>query len=183
MSSIPLDIAPLVTDRLVLRAPVAADYPAFRDFYASDRSQFTGGPLDERLAWRGFSALLGHWLIHGFGLRTVTEKGSDTPLGYVGVWYPGTWPEPEIGWTLYPAAEGRGLGHEAASAVRDHVFATLGWATVVSYILPQNARSIALAERLGALRDDAATRPPHAPDCLVYRHPHPAGDGGMEAYA
>ena len=59
----------------------------------------------------------------------------------------------------------------AAEAARTHVFETLGWDTAVSYIDPQNARSIALAERLGAVRDDSAARP--HPDDLVYRHPKP----------
>lgn len=180
----------LVTERLVLRPPEPRDYPAFpafRAFIGSERSAHVGGPLNEKDAWRAFAAGLGHWIIHGFGLWTLTEKGADKgadqAIGQVGIWYPGTWPEPEIGWTLFEGAEGRGYACEAAVAVRAHVFGTLGWPTVVSYIRRDNARSAALAERLGAVRDDAAVRPPHAPDCLVYRHPHPTGDGGMEAYA
>ncbi|MEL7026999.1 MAG: GNAT family N-acetyltransferase, partial [Pseudomonadota bacterium] len=50
-------------------------------------------------------------------------------------------------------------------------FTELGLSTLVSYIDPENARSIALAERLGAVRDDEAEKPEDNP--LVYRHPTP----------
>ncbi len=97
----------------------------------------------------------------------------DTPLGMAGPWFPEGWPEREIGWTLWAAeAEGKGYAREAAVAARDHAFRDLGWDTAVSYIDPENTRSIALAERLGARRDDAARHPGDEP-CLVYRHPKP----------
>ena len=173
MNAIHLDVPVLATERLILRAPLPQDYPAFRDYYASPRSIHTGGPLCEREAWRGFAAEIGQWVMRGIGMRTITAKGADTALGRCGIFYPSIWPEPEIGWTLYEGAEGKGIAFEAARAIREHVFGTLGWQTLVSYIDPGNARSIALAERLGAVRDDAATRLPHAPATLVFRHPHP----------
>ena len=86
-------------------------------------------------------------------------------------WFPADWPETEIGWIMFEGGEGKGYAFEAAEAARTHVFETLGWDTAVSYIDPHNARSIALAERLGAVRDDSAERP--HPDDLVYRHPKP----------
>ena len=43
-----------------------------------------------------------------------------------------------------------GAAAEAAAAVRDHARTHLGWKTAVSYIDLDNARSIALARRLGA---------------------------------
>ncbi|TMV69267.1 GNAT family N-acetyltransferase, partial [Thioclava sp. BHET1] len=79
----------------------------------------------------------------------------------------------EMGWSLWSAeGEGRGYAREAARAVIAHAFGPLGWDTAVSYIAPDNARSIALAERLGAIRDDSAAHPGDTP-CLVYRHPKP----------
>ena len=63
------------------------------------------------------------------------------------------------------------MAAEAARAVLAHVFGTLGWTTAVSYISPQNARSIALAERLGAVRDAGAAGP--AESDLVFRHSPP----------
>lgn len=162
----------LETPRLVLRPPVAADWPGVRAFYLSQRSRFTYGPKTEAAAWRSFAAEIGHWTLRGYGMFTLSEKGGDdTGLGLVGPFYPLDWPEPEIGWMLWPAAEGRGYGYEAARACLAHAFGALGWTTAVSYIDAANDRSIALAERLGARLDAGAAT--LSADTLVYRHPRP----------
>ena len=162
----------LATDRLVLRRPAAADLAGYVDFFTSDRARFAEGPVDADRAWRMFGTELGHWELRGFGMFTVAEKAdAGRGLGLVGPWCPAGWPEPELGWLLWSAAEGRGIGHEAAVAVRDHLFRDLGWTTVVSYIDPDNERSIALARRLGAVADPAAASP--GGRSLVFRHRAP----------
>ena len=165
----------LHTANLVLRPPVGGDWPAFRDFMLSDRAQSLGGPVDLGRAWRNFAAELGHWQIHGHGMWAVTRRdGDDTALALIGPWYPADWPETEVGWmVLSPDEEGRGLAAEAAAAAITHAWHVLGWKTVVSYIAPENARSIALAERLGARVDPDAPQPRLDTPCLVYRHPRP----------
>ncbi|MEL6563550.1 MAG: GNAT family N-acetyltransferase [Pseudomonadota bacterium] len=164
----------LDTERLHLRAPHPQDAEAFIRFYGTARAQFTGGPMTKRQAWNFFGTELGHWIINGFGMFTVTRHGDDTALGIVGHWYPNTWPEKEVGWVLFdPADEGQGIAYEAARACVAHAWTTLKWPSVVSYISPGNVASVALAERLGATLDaDAATPNPDKP-CLVYRHPQP----------
>lgn len=161
----------LETERLVLRAPKAVDAEGYVAFMMSERSRHVGGPLARNSAWRAFSNEIGHWLIRGFGMWAVTQKGDDTCLGYVGCWYPEGWNEHEIGWQLWPAAEGNGFAHEAALATRAFAYRTLGWTTAISNIEPQNKRSIRLAERLGAVLDPKAR--PIDPGDLVYRHPSP----------
>ncbi|MEL6233956.1 MAG: GNAT family N-acetyltransferase [Pseudomonadota bacterium] len=161
----------LETERLILRRPTRADEAGAVAFYESDRSKFVGGPFKTHIAWSCWAADFGHWDLRGFGSFAVTMKGDDTCLGIVGPYYPATWPEFEIGWLIWPEAEGRGIAYEAARACVDHAFRDLGWETAVSYIDPENARSIALAERLGAVRDDAAPRPD--PEDYVFRHPRP----------
>ncbi|QYK40965.1 MAG: GNAT family N-acetyltransferase [Paracoccaceae bacterium] len=167
----------LNTPRLTLRAPVAADWPHFRDFALSERSHFVRAPdIDETLAWRGFAHVIGMWVLRGYGSFIFCRHGEDRALGMTGPWHPVNWPEPEIGWTVWDAAaEGQGLAFEAAEAGRTHVFRDLGWPTVVSYIDPANTRSIRLAERLGARPDPAAPHPRPDEPCLVYRHPAPQG--------
>ncbi len=162
----------LTTDRLALRGPEPQDWPAFRDYFTSDRSIYTGGPLEPRSAWMMFAAEIGHWAIHGFGMWTVTLTESGQQIGLVGCWYPDGWPEKEIGWLLWDGFEGQGYAAEAAQAARAQCYGPFGWTTAVSYIAPKNARSIALAERLGCTLDPAATQP--KPGTLVYRHPAPS---------
>jgi RimJ/RimL family protein N-acetyltransferase len=60
----------------------------------------------------------------------------------------------EIGWTLHPDFWGQGFAHEAASAVLELAFDSLGLHRVVAELDPRNAGSIALCLRLG-LREEA----------------------------
>ncbi|WBU59181.1 GNAT family N-acetyltransferase [Paracoccus albus] len=164
----------LETERLILRAPQAADWPVWRDFYMTSRAQYCGGGADITLghAWRSFGHVIGHWVMRSYGSFAFTLQGDDTPLGMTGPWHPADWPETEIGWTVWtPQAEGRGYAFEAAAAARDFARRDLGWTDIVSYIDADNARSIRLAERLGAIVDPDAAQPKPDEPCLVYRHP------------
>ena len=173
----------LETERLTLRAPLGSDWPHWRSFYQSDRAQFVGGGSPEPKPgayWRAFGHLTGHWVMRGFGMFTIVRADTGRAIGMAGPWFPDTWPEHEIGWMLWDDAhEGQGLAAEAAAAVCDHARTHLGWKTAVSYIDLDNARSIALARRLGAVRDPDAAVPPAHPDggaLGVWRHPRtPAG--------
>jgi len=168
------DTPVLETERLILRAPKAQDWPQWLMMMQSDRSRFIrADDIDEGKAWRAFGHIIGHWVMRGYGSFVITKHGDDTALGMTGPWHPAGWPEREIGWSIWSAeAEGQGIAHEAARAARDHAFSALGWDTAVSYVAHENARSIALAERLGATRDWKAATPGDTP-CLVFRHPHP----------
>jgi len=163
----------LKTARLTLRQPQPRDMAAVTEFFRSDRAQYVGGPYSDGNAWRQFAAELGHWQIQGYGMRAVTLHGDDTILGLVGPWYPGHWPERELGWMMFSGSEGQGFAYEAALATRVHAYEVLGWDTAVSYIDHENAASIGLAEKLGAVLDPAATPPAYDEPCLVYRHPAP----------
>ena len=164
----------LETQRLILRGPKASDADSFIAAYAEDRMKFAGGPKGTRDAWDFFGTEIGHWVLRGYGMFMVTLKGRDTPLGIVGHWHPETWPETEVGWVLFSDAhEGKGYVTEAARACVDHAWHVLKWDSVVSYISPQNTRSISVAERLGAVVDTTAKQPKPETPCLIYRHPMP----------
>lgn len=174
--SIALTATPVLhTERLTLRAPIAADWPTYRDFALSDRARFVRPPdVDEERAWRMFASMIGHWVLRGWGSFVFTPKGDDRPLGMVGPWFPQGWPEREILWMVWDmSCEGKGLVSEAVDATLDHAFGALGWDTAVSYIDPANTRSIRLAERLGARPDPGAptSRLAESPVLHVYRHP------------
>jgi RimJ/RimL family protein N-acetyltransferase len=166
----------LETERLTLRAPKMADWERWHAFTQDERSAHIRGgePLELGKAWRAFGHVTGMWPLRGFGQFVFCLKGSDDALGMTGPWYPMDWPERELGWSVWvPEAEGKGLAFEAAARARAFAYGELGWTTAVSYIDPENARSIALAERLGAVRDEAAAVPHPGEPTLVYRHPAP----------
>ncbi|MBD3679661.1 MAG: GNAT family N-acetyltransferase [Rhodobacteraceae bacterium] len=153
------------------------DLSAWAAFVASDRSRFVRGD-DTRLnmAWRGFAHVAGMWMLRGFGSFVFAPKDRpNEPVGMTGPWYPVTWPEPELGWSVWTEdAEGKGYAQEAAREARRFAYEDLGWNTAVSFIDPENDRSIALAERLGCTRDDAAATPDFdGKPVLTYRHPAP----------
>ncbi|MEO0390847.1 MAG: GNAT family N-acetyltransferase [Pseudomonadota bacterium] len=166
-----LPIPTLTTDRLILRAPVEADFDALAAFYETDRSVWHGGPLPRYRAWSAFAANLGHWVLRGFGLWTLEHRSTGAVAGRCGIWSPEGWREPEIAWTAYDGFEGRGLIFEAAQAVRDAAFGSFGLASIASPIHPDNARSIALAKRLGATEDGTWTLPHGTPGVLYRFHP------------
>lgn len=169
-----LRIPTLRTARLVLRAPRAADLPAWTAFLASDRTRFVGGPRTRDTAFDQLGAVIGHWRLLGYGRWIVADSEQDTALGLVGLMAPPDWPEPEIAWTMFGEAEGRGFAFEAATATRDYAYRTLGWDSVVSCIVPGNTRSVALAERMGAVWERDVSHPEIGP-LQVYRH-RPAGE-------
>ncbi|MBF9028917.1 GNAT family N-acetyltransferase [Rhodobacterales bacterium HKCCE3408] len=167
----------LTTERLTMRVPEMADFEPFCAFVCSDRVRYIGGGADkDRLhAWRAFAHITGHWPLRGFGTFVLVDKSSGAPVGSAGPWFPECWPEHELGWTIWaPEAEGKSFAHEALIALRRHAYADLGWTTAVSYIDPENARSIALAERLGCRLEQTAPTPFGDGQTLVYRHPSPA---------
>ena len=167
-----MNIPSLETDRLILRPPVEADVGPLSQFFAGPRAASLGGPLARWQVWRAHAMIIGHWHMRGFGLWSVDEKATGDFVGRVGLWYPDEWPEPEIGWTVVDAAEGRGFAHEAALASRNYAYQKLGWTTAISLIANDNQRSIALAERLGAGYEAPFDHPQYGA-MGVYRHPGP----------
>ena len=166
--TLPISIPTLRTERLVLRAPQEADFDAMATFLASDRARFLGGPADADMAWDSLLAGIGHWALRGYGFFSVDTAEGEF-VGRVGVIFNHGWPEPELAWHVYANGEGKGYAFEAALSVRDWA-AGSGLGPLISMIDPDNARSIALAERLGAVweRDYDHPRWGRTP---IYRHP------------
>ena len=168
-------IAPtLHTARLTLRMVTKADWPAYRAYRLSPRSTVLPVAQAEALARTLFDDFTDHWRRHGFGRFIMVERASGTAIGHVGPLLGEGHPEPELTWTIWsPAHEGKGYAFEAAEATRRYAFNSLGWSTAVSYIAQDNARSRALAERLGARLDNQAAPLAYDQPYLVYRHPAP----------
>ena len=152
----------LVTRRLTLRRPQAGDLPAYAAYCASDRARFAGGPVDAAGAFETFAALVGHWVLRGFG-RYVMDRGGQ-PIGHVGPLAAEDRDRPELTWTLWDGAhEGQGYATEAARAVALHLLDDLRWPDLAIHVAADNAAARRLAERLGA-------------------EPAPAGKAGVVSY-
>lgn len=161
-------IPTLTTPRLVLRPMAARDWEGYRAVMMSDRATYMGGPFSIAAAWGMFCADHAQWDLFGCGALMIDSRADGACLGQVAINAGPLFPEHELGWLLYPAAEGQGIAHEAAAALRDWSRQGGKIGTLVSYVDPRNARSIRLAERLGATLDRHARRPD--PADLVYRH-------------
>ncbi|MEZ5732223.1 MAG: GNAT family N-acetyltransferase [Paracoccaceae bacterium] len=139
--------------RLILREPRESDLDATAAFYASDRSRFVGGPVDRTGAWRFLIGYVGHWVLRGYGFWTVEDRETGAVAGRVGIVHHDGWPEPELCWHIYDGFEGRGVGTEAVLAARAHAQGPMGLSPLMSLIDPANARSLALARRVGAAHE------------------------------
>lgn len=158
------------TQRLRLRAPRLADYPAYEEVFTSDRAVHVGGPYSTDEAFADFTQAVAGWLLSGCGAWTITAKGDVAALGWLYLWREHGDPEPELGWVLTAAAEGRGIATEAARAVLPRALSLFGPGGVVSYIAAANAGSARIALKLGARRDLLAEAAMAEPDLHVYRH-------------
>ena len=157
----------LLTDRLRLRMPILADFEHRAAFYASDRSIWEDGPLSREEAWRVWASEVGQWPLMGYGPFSI-EDITGRYMGEVGIYRPHGYPEPELGWFVVREAEGLGIASEAALEVMAWARDTLGFDRLVNYIDPGNARSIALALRLGGILD--TTLPGSSESDVVIRH-------------
>jgi RimJ/RimL family protein N-acetyltransferase len=156
------------TDRLLLREPVLADWPIFAEVMTSVRAEQMGGPFSVAYAWGAFCHGIALWQLFGVGNPSIELREARQCIGQIEINQGPRFPEPELGWQLDHEAEGKGYAFEAAVAMRDWAFQVRKMETLVSYIGPDNARSIRLAERLGATLDEHAR--PQDPCDLVYRH-------------
>lgn len=158
----------LETARLRLRAPVLADSAAWAEIFCGPAGENLGGPFSREEAFTEFAATCGLWLLRGHGLWTAEARDSGRVLGFVLIGFEPGDDEPELGYLFLPEAEGQGYATEAAIAARDHALEVMGLPRLVSYIAPGNARSCAVARRLGALREGLLD------GAEIWRH-HPKG--------
>ncbi len=169
MSVMTDQIPVLDTPRLTLRAPMARDLPTLTAFYETTRSHAVGGPRNAEESFMSLTSRIGHWAIKGFGLWHIDDRANGDFLGWVGILDAPSWDEPELAWTVFAHGEGKGMAFEAATAARAYAAQHMKMDQLISYIRPENTRSIALAERLGAVLEH--TKHWRGKDCHVYRHP------------
>jgi RimJ/RimL family protein N-acetyltransferase len=162
----------LETERLRLRGWRQSDFEPFAAYYADpDTAAFVGGTCSRNDAWRRMAAYAGHWTLRGYGFWAVEEKSTNQFVGYAGLWFPEGWPEPEVGWGLLKAGQGKGFATEASLRAREYGFSTIGFKTLISFIDLKNTASRAVAERMGAHLEKTATL--FGSEAGIFRHPAP----------
>ena len=153
----------LETERLSLRAPTMADLPVWTTI---STEAFGDTPKE---AWTQFSYYSAGWLLHGHGPFAAIRKSDSEILGFVLLGLEWGDHEPELGYFFAKKHHGQGYATEACAAVRDFGNELLGEGGFVSYVAADNARSNALAARLGATRDPIAESA-FGSDQHVWRH-------------
>jgi len=164
----------ITTDRLLLRAFTADDFPAYAPMMADPivtRFLGEGRPLSRSEAWRQMAVILGHWALRGFGLWAVEERATGRLLGRVGCQEPEGFPAFEIGYVLSRDAWGQGYAREGAAAALQFARDTLERTDITSIIRPANAGSIKVATSLGAVA--AETVEFYGAPSVLYRYPSP----------
>ena len=141
----------LQTSRLILRPIAREDWPALHR-YMSDTivtRWLPEGPLDEAQT-QAFARKNA-----GRSARAVAviERESDELVGHM-PFHP--WlgrATHEIGWAISSGCQGRGYATEAALALMDFAFGTLGCHRVVATCQPENVASWRVMEKLGMRRE------------------------------
>jgi RimJ/RimL family protein N-acetyltransferase len=157
---------PFRTEHLVMRPPEAADLDDLVAFHDDPlvRKVFGATTREEVVEWIAIARRDREE--RGHGRVVLLDPGDGAFLGRSGLRY---WPELdeiEVGWSLTAAARGRGLATEAGRAWLDWGFRELEAPYFTANIAPDNAASIAVAERLGMtpLREDRL----HGEPVVVY---------------
>jgi RimJ/RimL family protein N-acetyltransferase len=145
------------TPRLILRAHALEDLPASTAMWGDpDVVRFIGGRVfSPEEVWARLLRYAGMWAMIGRGFWVIEDKATGKMIGEVGVMdakrdmTPSLGDDPEIGWSLMPAAWGKGFASEAVGTA-------LGWAEQnidaprqVCIIDPGNEASIRLAMKFG----------------------------------
>jgi [ribosomal protein S5]-alanine N-acetyltransferase len=154
----------ILTARLSLRRPAAADIDAIHAIHRDERACLHN-PSD-MLATRAEAEDLyrrwdEHWQRHGFGYWVVRRHHSREPVGFCGIKLMRLHGREVLNlfYRLDPSAWGNGLATEAAAAV-------VGWAAahvpdrpLVARVRPDNAASVRVAARVGLHRAEHLDSP------------------------
>ena len=149
-----MDQPTIETDRLILRPFADEDTQRHWEIMttpAVSAALFVPDGFTPEQAWGELAMWRGQFALRGTGQWAVDEKATGRMIGRAGTHRPERpdWPGIEIGWVLEPNRWGQGFATEAGRASVQWAFAHHDVAEVFSVILPENAPSAAVAERLG----------------------------------
>ena len=142
-------MATITTPRLLLTPFEPSDWAFFRSLREDrDIMRFMASIASEKETRRVFAARL--TAQHTFVIRAHDD---DTPLGDIGLQVSTQFrEEADIGYTVIPQAQGRGIASEALRAVCDYAFKLVGVKAVNAYVLADNVGSVRVLEKTGFVR-------------------------------
>jgi len=152
----------LESDRLIVRRFEERDVPDILEYSRHEESdehrrrnvdwELTEGAV--RQWWTPMATIKPEEAIHWLSL-VIELKAEGRVIGNVGfnARRIGEKLQGQIGWILGEAHEGNGYATEAATALLDYLFRTVGFHRVCSMTSPDNQRSWQLMERLGMRRE------------------------------
>jgi len=132
---------------------------------------FLGGPASPEQADASSQRLEAHWREYGFGLWAVRDSDTGALAGFAGLSHPLWWPARagvvEVGWRLARHAWGKGFATRTGQAAIDEARMVGGVPEVHTFIHPDNARSLAVATRLGFTEYERAEHPIRAGEPIL----------------
>lgn len=85
----------------------------------------------------------------GFGRWACVSKATGEVIGFCGLKYLDELDAVDVGYRFLPECWGRGLATEACAATLDFAFETIGLEEVIALVLPDNAASVRVLEKVG----------------------------------
>ena len=146
-------------ERVFLRYPTGDDEDAFLRAVAASRELHLPWTFLPETA-EGFRALLDRTRDPADQLLLICllQDGSPAGVAHLGQIVLGDFRSAYLGYSALVPHEGRGLMREGLTLVLRHAFETIGLHRVEANVQPDNARSIALVERLGFRREGYSPR-------------------------
>jgi RimJ/RimL family protein N-acetyltransferase len=117
--------------------------------------------------------LTAHWDAYGYGLWAAIVKETGAMAGFVGLSHPLWWPAMverlEVGWRLARDAWGFGYATEGGREAIWTGCELLGRSELVSFVHPENTRSLAVTARLGMVEEAEVPHPSRAEKVRIMR--------------
>lgn len=153
---LPWDV--LETDRCIVRETTEEDVEAFFQIYADPEiTQYTEKLYptieEEKQYVREYREKI--YGFYGFGVWTVLKKETGEVIGRVGFSYREGFEEPEIGFVIGMPWQRQGYAEEVCRSLLQYGEEELGFSCVQAFVMPDNAASVHLCEKLGLHKIDS----------------------------
>jgi len=148
----------LETERLVLRGFESADIDPMAELFAdAEVMRFSGGMKSREETRKWLEECQKNYSNFGFGLWATVKKEEQKVIGYCGLSFFSDicgQKEVEVGYRLARSEWGFGFASEAALAVRDYGFQTVGLNRLIALVDPNNLASVNVARKIGMIGAD-----------------------------